>query len=299
MAIYNVTVFLLHCYIPTSLLIGNVVIEPFEGSGIMDVADLIDRYAERVLKQPSQPPEQKAAMSEKIRDDGASAVITFQDVEAENHIEAIKATEGALLLCRDIVALRQWQRGVIAGFLVLQTDVDPYQLFSQVRRPYPILRKVQNLPIFDAERDIVARFLIKAVKHPLLKVYLSFYADTLAYSDTLVTETSLETRLLKTWTFLEAMAFSEPGTKKQKVKALFKRYQIPYYPDYRNHLGKELLDIAYEWRNVIAHSGGCRTAANSTDKQFCQTYQVDFGSILDDLSECCRMLLHAYANALP
>jgi hypothetical protein len=114
----------------------------------------------------------------------------------------------------------------------------------------------------------------------------------------LVTDTSIETRLLKTWALLEAMAFSESGKKKQKVKALFNRHRIPNYPDYHNHLGKDLLDIAYAWRNVIAHSGGCKTATSPEDKKFCQDFRADFKSILEDLSESCRLLLHAYANSL-
>ena len=238
-------------------------------------------------------------MSKGIKSDGASVVIMLEGVEAADSVEAIKTTESALLLCRDIIALRQKQRGNIAGFLVMQTDVTPPKLFSKVRRPYPVLHKVMNLPIGESEQDIFIRVLQKADATPQLAVYLSLYADTLSYSDTLVTDLSLETRLLKTWAFLEAMAISEPGNKKQKVKSLFQRYQLSLYENYHNHPNKDLLDIAYNWRNVIAHSGGCKTAVKPADIQFCQDFKFDFNAILDDLSECCRSLLHMYANSLP
>lgn len=299
MSVYNVSVFLLHCYISVPVEIGNIIMEPFEGSGIVDVAELIDKYAERYLQQPPQPLAQKITMSQKVKESGATVVLNFLGVESENHIDAINETEDALLLCRDVIALRQMQRGTIAGFLAIQTDVSPFQLYSQVRHPYPILRKIQNIPIFDNESSILARLLNKAIKHPLLKIYLSLYADTLAYSDTLITDISIEARLLKTWSLLETMAYSESGTKKQKVKALFSRYSAPFFPNYHNHTGKDLLDIAYEWRNIIAHTGGCKTAVKNSDQIFCRDFQSDFLDILEDLSQSCRMLLHAFANSLP
>jgi hypothetical protein len=298
--LFDVRIFLTHCYVPSLIQMSpDATIEPFWGIGVMDVADLIDRYLEEVLGQPLQPVEKKAVTLNKIRDEGASAVITFSSIEASDHIEAIEKTESSLLLCRDIMALRQLQRGYVAGFLLMQTDISPVQLYAQVRHPYPILRKVRNLPIFETEGDIIARIAEKAQRHPILRVYLSLYADAVAYSDTLVSDISLETRLMKTWMLLEAMATSEQGTKKQKVKALFKHYQISTYPDYRNHKGQDLLDIAYKWRNIIVHGGGCSAATQPSDIRFCQAYQSEFDHILEDLNQSCRGLLHAFAHSLP
>jgi hypothetical protein len=234
-----------------------------------------------------------------ISNEGASAVITFSSIEASDHTEAIKKTESSLLLYRDIMALRQLQRGYIAGFLSMQTDVSPVQLYAQIRRPYPILRRVQNVPIFETEGDIFSRIAAKAQKHPILRVYLSLYADSVAFSDTLISEISLETRLMKTWTLLETMATSEQGTKKQKVKALFMHYQTSTYPNYRGHKDQDLLDIAYNWRNVTVHCGGCGAATQPSDVRFCHDFQSEFEHILEDLNQSCRALLHAFAHSLP
>lgn len=297
---FDVRVFLTHCYVPSFIQMSpDIIIESFWGIGVIDVVELIDRYLEEVLKQPLQPVETKAITSNKIRDGGASTVITFSSIEASDHIEAIEKTESSLLLCRDVLALRQLQRGYVAGFLSMQTDVSPVQLYAQVRPPYPIIRKVHNLPIFETEGDIVARIADKAAKHPILRTYLSLYADAVAYSDTLVSDISLETRLMKTWTLLETMAASEQGTKRQKVKALFTHYQTSAYPNYRGYQDQDLLDIAYKWRNIIVHCGGCSAATQLDDIRFCQDLQPEFEHILEDLNQSCRGLLHAFAHSLP
>jgi hypothetical protein len=294
---FIVHIFLTHSFIPSPIRVDNIFIEPFRGTGVSDIADLIDDFLVNELRQPPQPTEQRQTMSDKIREDGSSAILTIEGIEATNHIEAIMSTEETLLLSRDILALRQLQRGLIAGFISIQTDVSPVSLYSQIRRPYPILRKVRNMP-FESESEIFSRLIQKAKGHSLLQVYLSLYADTLAYSDTLVTDVSLETRLIKTWSLLEAMALSESGFKKQKVKSLLKRYGIPMFPNYHDHLGQDLIDLAYKWRNVIAHCGGCKSATASKDKAFCQNFSTEFADILEDLSEVSRMLLHSYANSI-
>jgi hypothetical protein len=297
---YNVSIFLIHCFIPASVQVGeNIVVEPFEGISGADTAELIDKYLEKVVQQPPQPSEHKAAMLNKIQEEGASVVITISNVEANDSIEAIRKTEQMLIICRDVLALRQIQRGYVAGFLTIRTDVSPVQLYSHLRRPYPFLRKVQNIPIFETESDVVTRLVEKAQRHPLLQMYLSLYADAVSHTDTLVTSVSIETRLLKTWALLEAMAFSEKGSKKQRVKALFKRYDQSPYPDYHGHKGLDLLDLAYKWRNVIAHCGGCKVATNPDDVKFCRDFHAEFEDVLEELNQTCRALLHAYANSLP
>jgi hypothetical protein len=301
MGMYNVHIFITQCYIPSVIQVDrNIFIEPFEGVGVSNVADLIDSYLSNKLGQPLQPAAGKLPMLNKIKDDGASVVLTVTGLQASTHRDAILLTEEAVLMCRDILALRQLHRGYLAGFLSVQTDVSPVALFSFIRRPYSILRKIQNVPIGESESDIFGRLYEKAQKHPLLGVYLSLYGDTVAYSDTLVTDISLETRLLKTWSLLETMALSEPPRhKKSKVKSLFNRCQIGTHPDYNGHKGQDLLDVAYKWRNIIAHSGGCQAASSPNDQQFCQNFQPEFEKILEDLSQRCRDLLHAYANSLP
>ena len=297
---YEVYVFIIHCFLASSVQVNpNVAIEPFGGIGVHDIEDLMDRFLEKVLRQPTQPINKKIATSNKIRDEGASAIIRISDLEASSPIDAIKSTEDIVLACRDLLALRQLQRGFISGFLSIQTDVSPVQLYAHLRRPFPILRKVQNIPIFDNESDIYSRLMSKVSKYPLLQIYLSLYADTVAYSDTFVTEISNETRLMKTWSLLEAMASAEGGSKKQKVKNLFVRYQISSIPNYRNHIGKDLIDIAYHWRNIVAHCGGCKAATKLEDVQFSRDFQEEFEYVLEDLSQSCRFLLHMYANSLP
>lgn len=248
MGIYNVHIFVTHCYIPSAIRVGrNIVIEPFEGIGVSDIADLIDSYLSKELEYPLQPDEGKTPMLDKIRDNGASVVLTMTGLHASTHREAIQLTEKPVLVARDILALRQLHRGHLAGFLSVQSDVSPVSLFSFIRRPYPILRKVQNLPIAESESDIFGRLYEKAQRCPLLRVYISLYGDTVAYSDTLVTDISLEARLLKTWSLLETMASSEsPRHKKSKVKALFNRYEVGTHPNYNGHKGQDLLDIAYK-----------------------------------------------------
>ncbi len=295
---FNVHIFLLHCFVPSPIQVGNVGIRPFRGVDVSDIISLIDDFLIHELNLPPQPPEQKKDMSEKIRKDGSSVILTVEGIEAPNHVEAIKSTKEILLLSRDILALRQFQRGFIAGFLSVQIDVSPVSLYSQVRHPYPILRKVHNIP-FESESNIFGRFLQKARKDPLLQVYLSLFADTLAYSDTLVIGMNLETRLVKIWSLLETMALEEPKEyKKQKVKSLLTRYRVSLFPDYHSHTGKDLIDIAYDWRNIIAHCGGCKSATKPKDIAFCKKFSAEFDDVLEDLSQISRRVLHVYADSL-
>lgn len=296
---YTVYIFLTNCFITAPIQVSsNVSIEPFEGIGVLDVANLIDQYLDRVLEQVAQPAEQKLTTSRKIGQEGASIIIKVANLDANSHNEAIKMTEETVMICRDILALCQLQRGSISAFLSIQTDTSPPQLYVYLRPPYPIIRRIQNTPIGESESDIFSKLFMRA-KHPLFRVYLSLYAGTVAYSDTLISEIDLEIRLVKTWSLLETMALSEKGFKDQKVKALFLRYQLSTAcPNYLNHIGEDLLDIAYEWRNIIAHSGGCGAATKSKDVKFCQTARLQFEEILEELSQSCRMLLHAYANSL-
>ncbi|HAW59558.1 MAG TPA: hypothetical protein DCX03_11220 [Bacteroidales bacterium] len=299
MGLFNVHIFIIHCYIPSRVSIGSkVIIEPFYGVGVMDIAEIMDRYVEEVLNQPKRPLEQKNAESKEIQKKGASVVITFSNLKASNHIEAIKNIERDLLLYRDVMAFRQLQRGLIAGFLSEQIDVNPVKFFAKIRTPYPILRKVRNLPFFETESAIVSRLIEKANHHPILKVYFSLYADATVYSDSLVSDIGMETRLVKIWFLLEAMAVSEKGSKKQKVKALFERYQLTTYPNYRNHIGLDLVDIAYKWRNIVVHCGGRSAATTKKDIAFCKNISSDFDNILEELSQSCRFLLNAFTNSL-
>jgi len=299
MGSFDVHIFLTNCYIPSTISISNdIYIEPFYGIEVLDVANLLDRYLEEVLKQPKQPKNQKKIESEEIHSNGASTVFTFANLQALNSTEAINQTREAFLLYRDILAFRQLQRGSIAGFLVIQLDVSPVRLFASIRPPYPILRKVRNIPIFESEGDFISRIYAKAEKYPILKVYLSLYADSTAYSDSLLSDISYETRMMKIWSLLEAMAYSEVGSKKQKVKNLFRRYKLSTYPDYRNHKGKNLLDIAYKWRNIIVHCGGCSATTKQGDIEFCKIYSADFKKILEDLNQACRFLINAFVNSL-
>jgi len=119
-----------------------------------------------------------------------------------------------------------------------------------------------------------------------------------AYSDNLISDIGVETRLIKIWSLLEAMAISEKGTKKEQVKELFKHYQLSTYPDYQNHKGKDLLDIAYKWRNIVVHCGGCHAATKQSDIAFCQSFSSEFMRILEDLNQSCRFLINAFTNLL-
>ena len=155
-----------------------------------------------------------------------------------------------------------------------------------------------NLPIGETEADVFSRILEKAQTHPQLAVYLSLYADSLSYADTYVTDISIETRLLKTWYLLETMALREGGGKKQKVKALFARFSLHVETDYQGHQGYDLIDIAYGWRNVIAHSGGCQAAVVPRDIRFCRQFGQGLHQLVHDLSECTAFLLYAYVDSL-
>jgi hypothetical protein len=297
---FEVHAFLTHCFIPNTIRVNeHISITPFSGVGVMDVAQLIDEYLDSILYQPLQPEVQKRQMSEVIQGKGASLVARISQVEANDYIQAINETEELILSVRDLVSLRQLQRGVVAGFLVVQTDVFPVRLHSYVRPPFAAMRKVHNLPIFESESDITARIFRKVQKHSLLRVYLALFADTVAYSDTLVTILDQETRLLKTWSLLETMASSEKGSKKQKVRALFERYEMSTFPDYDNAFDWDLLDIAYKWRNIIVHCGSCEAATRSSDIEFREKYRDILPKLLKDINQACRTLIHAYANALP
>jgi len=301
MAQFDVRVFLTHCFVPAYIQVdSSISVEPFEGIGVLDVTELVDHYVRAVLHQPAQPTESKLAISDKIRREGSCIVIKVARLQGADHHDAIAATQEPIMRCRDILALRQLQRGQIAAFLSVRTDVSPVELYAEFRRPYAILRRVRNIPTGLSEQSIFGSLYSKAANHPLLRVYLSLYADTVAHSDTLVTDISIETRLMKTWSLLETMALGEePSHKKEKVRALFQRYSLATHANYRGHTGKDLLDVAYTWRNAIAHSGGCQAATDAATIQFCRDFSSEFEQILEDLSQDCCFLLHAYASSLP
>ena len=53
MSVFNVHIIIANCFIPSTLRLSeSIMIEPFEGIGIKDIADLIDKYSEQVLNQP-------------------------------------------------------------------------------------------------------------------------------------------------------------------------------------------------------------------------------------------------------
>ena len=297
---FNVYVFLTHCYIPNPIQVGsNIFIQPFQGIGAIDVVELMDRYIEEVLHNKKHPQKMKRAISNKIQSGDHSIVLEVNNIIAENYVEAIKSTEASVMLCRDILAFRQLQRGTIASFLSVQTDVNPYRFTPHVRRQYHSLRKVRNLPIGETESKIFTCYLTKAHQYPTLEAYLSLYADSTTYNDTLSSDLGYETRLIKIWGLLETMAYKEKGNKKQKVKNLFKRYQLTTYPNFLAHSDKDLLDIAYNWRKIIAHSGSCTSTTNDRDKEFCDNYSPDFPKVLEKLNQSCRFLINAFANSLP
>ncbi|GEM_PF-4022171 len=294
---FDVRVFILHCFVPERVRVAeSVSVEPFIGIGTMDLLDLIDIYLEDQLNQPTQPRKSKEATSRSIRDQGSSVVVTLKGISANDHIEAIRSTKELLLLTRDAVALRQMQRGTVSGFLSIRNDVSPPNLYVHVRRPYPILRRVHNLPIGESEGEILSAILNEAREDPLLGAYLRLYADSVSYSDTLIDELDLEKRLFKTWSLLEAMAAEEPGTGKAKVKSLFSRHQLSTMPAYKGNEGLDLLDVAYKWRNIVVHNGSCRAAKRNSDRDFCSRFAQHFEDIVEDLSHSCRFLIHAYAR---
>jgi len=297
MGIFDVRVFILHCFVPTPVrAMDYVTIEPFVGIGAMDLLDLIDKYVDERLNQPIQPKNSKEATSKRISDQGSSVVVAIHGISANDHLGAIRSTEDILLLTRDAMALRQLQRGTIAGFLSIRNDTSPPNLYVHVRRPYPILRKVHNLPIGEGDSEILSNLVKQAKEDSLLRTYLRLFADSVSYSDTLIDEPALETRLFKTWALLEAMAADEPGRKKAKVKSLFARYEISRMPGYKGHEDLDLLDIAYKWRNIVVHNGSCRAANRKSDKDFCSRFSQHFEEIVEDLSRSCRFLIHAYAR---
>jgi len=176
---FDVHMFLTHCYVSSRITIGSdIIIQPFYGIGVMDTTELMDKYLYEVLKQPLQPQEEKLAVSNQIRESDTSVVITFANIQARNHNDAIKKSTDSFLLFRDILTFRQLQRGYIASYISIQNDISPVQLHALIHRPYPILRKVRNLPISETESDIISRFVDKTQRHPILRVYLSLYADS-------------------------------------------------------------------------------------------------------------------------
>jgi len=297
---YDVHVFLANLFIPSDVRIGDIArAVPFRGIGSMDFLELIDDYVDQVLKQPRQPEGSMRETSRAISEDGAATVIQFRDVRAKDQIEAIRKTEETLLLIRDILAFRQLQRGTIAGFLTVQNNVTPPQLYAQPRRPYPILRRVINLPTGASETDIFTELYEAGKRNGLLRVYLGLYAESVAYSDTLIGTATLEARLVQTWALLETMAAGEEGNyRKEKVLNLFKRYSIDIMKDYKGEKEQSLIDIAYKWRNIIVHAGGCESATARRDRTFCEKYAAVLGEIVEDLSHACRFLIQRYAASL-
>lgn len=296
MGVFDVYVFLTHCFVGNPIKINDKVeVIPYKGIGVVDFLTLVENYIQAQLGQPIPPNKVKTEISASFIEEGASTIVIFRDLEAKNEEAAILLTEDSLLLFRDILAMRQQQRGNIAGFLTIQKDRDPYKLYYHPRRPYAILRKITHLPIYsDQESDIFINLTTKAMHSPLFRVYLALYADTTAYSDSMVTEISIETRLLKLWSLLEALAHAENAKrKKEKVRILIERNNLDLFPNY-NDFGEDLIDIVYKWRNIIAHDGGCNAATSESDKKFCQDVSEVHKQILDDFDWLVRSLLENY-----
>ncbi len=298
MGTFDVYIFLTNCFIGRTVSISDKEeIVPFEGIGSIDVITLIENFLHKELGQPLPPQDVKEEISQKISQEGASTILIVRDIVAVDCKEAIRSTEEPLLLLRDILTTRQLQRGHVAGFFTMQTDVNPYQLYYTPRRPYPLLKRITHLPIYEGqEADIFTYLARAATKSPLFRVYLSLYADTTALSDSIVTEIGQETRLFKLWSLLEAMAQSESGTKKAKVKALFHRYKVDLHPNYLSH-GRDLIDLVYDWRNIVAHCGSSNAVTDPKDLLFCQTYKSEFSQMIDDFDWQVRFLLESFANS--
>lgn len=299
MGTFEVFVFLTHCFVPSAIDIGGSIrVVPLQGIGARDVADLMDAFLTEVLGQPPQPSDQRERMLAGGREHGASAVIEIGDVVADNPQAAIQSTEAAVMLVRDVLAFRQYVRGTVSGFMSMRTDTSPVELYSALRPP-AVVRKVYNLPMFESEGEIQTQLYGKAKSDPALRAYLSLFADTVAFADTMTTDIELETQVLKTWALLETLADQEKGSKKQKVKALFDRYSVSTHPNFHNERGKDLIDVAYKWRNIIAHCGSCKAATTPDDVAFCEQFGPYLDEMLRELRSVCQALISQYALALP
>jgi hypothetical protein len=299
MATFDVHAFLTQCFIESAFeMEDNVSVNPFEGSGASDVLELVDEYLVQVLQLPPQPNETRSSISETVKRKGASAVLTLSAVEADSHWQAIERAEASLRMYRDVLALAKYQRGLLSGFLSIRVDVHPPHFYTFIRPPYPVLQKTYNL--IPTEERVCRSLLEKSQRHPLLAVYLALYADAVSFSDNVITDTELQTRLLKLWTLLETMALEEePHYKREKVEALFHRYPAFIHPGYTDYVEGDVIQIAYEWRNIIVHSGGCGSVKKDRDRKFCVEHQSDFARIVQLLTWACRDLLVLHADSLP
>jgi hypothetical protein len=63
-------------------------------------------------------------------------------------------------------------------------------------------------------------------------------------------------------------------------------------------IGKNHLDIAYAFRNVVVHAGGCDVATNQRDIDTCNAYSGMLASIVPDLTSDISFMIYQYTARL-
>lgn len=168
------------------------------------------------------------------------SVLELRDIEAADHVEALRLALDRAQTIFDFVAWYQMQAPEIFGYAILVDGQIGIQVFA------PITRETYHLT------DNVQRFANYCTKQMVtddrLKLYISLFNDADRERNPLF-------RFVKFWTQLEAMAlqYAKGKSKKEKVRALFEHFQIS--TGEKTYDGHDYLDIAYKVRNRVAHEG--------------------------------------------
>ncbi len=297
MAIYDVHTFLTDCFIPNQVqLAEGILLTPLRGKGSHDLGILMNDFGVTFLKQTPMPNEVLESQSNHCVKHGSTVVVSSLNIEAHSRKEAIESTRDTVIVVRETLALRQYTRGTIAGFYVVQTDRNPPENYVESRTQS--IRRVYQLGPGD-ERLILGALVSESMaKNGLLRQYISLFADAISSGDALLTTMTQETRLMKMWTLLETMAVKFSGHKIERVSSLYDDFQIAVRRDYRGVSGKNHLEIAYALRNVVVHSGGCDVASNSTDVDVCKAYASMLPSLVSDLTSDISFMIYLYAARL-
>lgn len=295
---FRVFVFITNAFCPEPLTIGRIRLVPFHGVGTIDISELIADFA-RSRSIPPAPKDLWEQDSKRAEQKGSTVVIEFDDIAADTPQEAIQQTERDVVSLLAVLTIRQIQRGTISAFLSVRTDVAPNAMHVYIRGQQALGRKVINLSYAPGgEAQEIMLLMEEARISPRFALYLSLFGEAISPTGTLASGSFRDLQIVKLWTLLETMATNEPKTnKRQKVRSLFRRHRLSTYPDFRGHAGRDLIDIAYEWRNVVAHAGGCGAASAEQDRRICERYSKDFDSVREELIQAVRFLIRRIALA--
>lgn len=297
MPVFDVHTFIKDCFIQQQIRLGDaLILTPIKGVGSSDLATVMNHFGTEYLQQTPMPNHVLQTQASHGVEDGSTVVMSVLDVQAETIREAVESTRDTAIVVRETLALRQYTRGKIAGFYVVQTDCNPNKIYVEPRiQP---VRRVYQLGPGEESSFLGALVSESLAANGLLRQYVSLFADAISSGDALLSDMMYETQLMKLWTLLETMAIDFNGSKVQKIAGLYNDFQLAIRQNYEGVAGKSHLDVAYALRNVVVHAGGCSAATRQRDIDSCRTYGSMLASIVSELTSDISFIIFQYAARL-